>query len=111
MPRRTKKKVLESPPEEAPELLLRWFFKRNGYVRVLNEQRKQDLGDKYRKGWEVRLVAQNETELELIRDALEKTGFKLSKSFPKHIRIIQPVYGKAAVEWFSMAGVEPANDI
>ncbi|HRQ37948.1 MAG TPA: hypothetical protein PLD25_08540 [Chloroflexota bacterium] len=86
---------------QSAEVLLAWYFQRNGYVRVVNEERRQQLGQMYKKGYEVRLVVNNEKELAHIRHLLEQIGFKAGKPFQKHCRIVQPVYGKRSVEWFS----------
>jgi uncharacterized membrane protein affecting hemolysin expression len=45
-------------------------------------------------------VATNEDELVEIRRLLEQLGFKPGKPFQKKRQIIQPIYGKEAVEWF-----------
>ncbi|RME48593.1 MAG: hypothetical protein D6791_02890 [Chloroflexi bacterium] len=83
------------------EAFLRELFQRNGYVRVPNEKRRQEVGSqKYKKGYEVRLVANSEEELEEIRQALRQLGFRPARPFQKHRQIVQPVYGKQAVEWF-----------
>lgn len=89
------------PPSGATaDELLRWFFERNGYIREANQQRRELERTKYKKGWEVRLVAYDQLELDLMRGALAIVGFTVSNSFQKHSRFVQPVYGKAAVEWF-----------
>lgn len=88
---------------EEPEIALRQFFQQHGYVRVANKERKEQSA-KYKKGSEVRLVAQTESELKLIRHWLEQVGFKPGKPFRKHSRLVQPIYGKAAVDWFLFEG-------
>lgn len=89
--------------DEEPEIALRQFFQQHGYVRVADKERKEQ-GAKYKKGCEVRLVARTESELMLIRHWLEQVGFKPGKPFRKHNRLVQPIYGKAAVEWFLPEG-------
>ena len=89
--------------EEATDLRarLKFFFERNGYLRAPNAVRKQNEGhDKYKKGYEVRLVARDADELEEIRNLLEAAGFSLAKSHVKARQFIQPIYGKGAVERF-----------
>ena len=82
-----------------PEVVLRKFFRQRGCVRIADEERKlQD--PKYKKGCEVRLVAKTESELMQIQHWLIDVGFKPGKHFRKNSRLIQPIYGKDAVEWF-----------
>jgi hypothetical protein len=81
--------------------LLAEFFHRNGYVRRQNPQRfKREGSQKYKKGFEVRLVAGSKSELALIRRALRKVGFRRGKPFPKGKQIIQPLYGREQVARF-----------
>jgi hypothetical protein len=65
--------------------------------------RSKSGGQKYKKGYEVRLVAATRQELKQIRQLLIQIGFKPAKPFRKARRIAQPVYGKAAVKWFAPA--------
>jgi hypothetical protein len=90
-----------SSADEKPDVLLKQFFQQHGYVRVANETRKEQLGQKYKKGYEVRLVVKTQSELAHIRQLLHQIGFKAGKPFQKHSRIVQPIYGQSAVEWFS----------
>lgn len=93
---------------EAPEALLAHFFERNGYVRTPNEERSQQLGyQKYKKGWEVRLIAETESELDQIRQALERFDFRLGKPWEKGNQIVQPIYGKQQYERFLALIGEP----
>lgn len=94
-----------SSTDEKPEVLLKQFFQQHGYVRGPNETRKKQLGQTYKKGYEVRLVAKTQSELAHIRHLLGQIGFKAGKPFRKHGRIVQPIYGKSAVEWFSSSTV------
>jgi hypothetical protein len=78
------------------------FFNRNGYIRYPDLKIRKKAGCmKYKKGWEVRLTAKTDKELDLIRNLLDKVGLKKGKPFKKEKSIIQPIYGKQAVEWFS----------
>ena len=86
--------------QNSAERLLITFFERNGFVRLVNEKRREQEGQKYKKGYEVRLVAYSEEELKNMRQLLLHVGFKAGKSYKKHRQIIQPIYGKTAVEWF-----------
>jgi len=90
-----------SSDEEKPEVLLRRFFEQHGYVRVANVILREQMKQFYHKGYEVRLVVKTESELAFVRQLLTQIGFKAGKPFQKHNRIVQPVYGKSAVEWFS----------
>ena len=87
-------------PQTSAEGLLITFFERNGCVRLADEKRRQQLGQKYKKGYEVRLVAYSEEELKNIRQLLLRVGFKAGKPYKKNYQIVQPIYGKTAVDWF-----------
>jgi len=91
---------------DSAEALLRQSFRQDGYVRVVNKARRKEMGRKYRKGYEVRLVVKTPPELTQVRQLLRQIGFKPGKPFEKHRRIVQPIYGKAAVEWFLSASRE-----
>ena len=86
--------------DERAEVLLKQFFQQYGYVRVANETRKEQQGRKYKKGYEVRLAVKTHSELAHIRQLLRQIGLKAGKPFQKHSRIVQPIYGQSAVEWF-----------
>jgi len=75
-------------------------FRRNGYVRAPDMEKRKQFGLKYRKGWEVRLVLASEEDLEETRRLLAKAGLTAGQPFTKHSRWVQPVYGKTAVEFF-----------
>ncbi len=64
------------------------------------------MGQKYKKGYEVRLVVKTWREVMRIRQLLHCVGFKAGRPFKKHSRIVQPIYGKAAVEWFLSTSLE-----
>lgn len=87
--------------KQSPQAQLKRLFERNGYLRSPNPTRQEQEGyTKYKKGYEVRLVAQDEMELEQIRDWLQQAGFQLAKPHAKVHRFVQPIYGKQAVERF-----------
>ncbi len=77
-----------------------WYFHRNGYVRQLDEVRRILEGQSYKKGAELRLVANTPEELTEIRGLLQSAGFQLGKPFIKASSWRQPVYGVAAVTRF-----------
>ncbi len=90
----------ETSVDESPESALKRFFQRHGYVRVADLGIREELGRKYKKGYEVRLVAVSRREVAWLRRLLKQVGFKPGKPFQKHSRIVQPIYGRVAVEWF-----------
>ncbi len=90
----------QAAADESPEGLLRQAFRRSGYVRVVDKTLRKEMGQKYKKGYEVRLVVKTKRELTQIRQLLRQVGFKTGKPFEKHSRMVQPIYGKSAVEWF-----------
>lgn len=83
-----------------PEALLVQFLRRSGYLRLPDEERRQKDGQHYKKGYEIRLVLNSQRELATVRRSLRKIGIKPAKSFKKHKRWVQPIYGKSAVESF-----------
>ena len=76
------------------------YFHRNGYVRRINPVRKKVKGRLYKKGAEVRLVADSAAELAEIRRLLKEAGFKRARPFTKARQWRQPVYGVAEVARF-----------
>ena len=84
------------------------YFQRNGYVRRTNAVRRKSEGHLYKKGAEVRLVAETEAELTDIRDLLVRAGFKVARPFEKAQHWRQPIYGVAAVARFlALVGAAP----
>lgn len=69
------------------------FFQRNGYVRRQNPERLRRDGALYKKGDEVRLVAESKAELALIRRLLRRAGFFPGRPFVKGRQYRQPLYG------------------
>ena len=96
----------ETATKESPEAMLRQFFRRGGYVRVVDRARRKEIGPLYKKGYEVRLVVKTRDELLEVRRLLRAVGFTPAATFRKHNRIVQPIYGKAAAEWFLAIPVE-----
>lgn len=79
---------------------LSWFFRRNGYVRRQNAAARRREGRLYKKGDEVRLVAQSKAELALIRRLLRQAGFRPGRPFAKGRQYRQPLYGREQVARF-----------
>ena len=79
--------------------LLVWF-ERGGYIRRCDSQRRAREGRGYKKGYEVRFVVDSEDELQVVRRLLTAAKLRPGKPFRKHQRMVQPVYGRATVEWF-----------
>ncbi len=77
------------------------FFHRNGYVRQQNAERLSAEGRAvYKKGDEVRLVANSLAELAEIRRLLRAAGFVPGRPFSKSRQYRQPVYGRGQVARF-----------
>jgi ubiquinone/menaquinone biosynthesis C-methylase UbiE len=91
------------PLTTEPIPLLTEFFRQRGYVRVPSGQMRESLGERYHKGYEVRLSVDQDSELSILRALIEKAGLKPARPFKKHRQTIQPVYGRQAVEWFLQA--------
>lgn len=85
---------------KAPEKLLLQIFLRNGHLREPDILLKKQLGQKYKKGYEVRLVANSRQELRDIRRALKAVDLNAGSHFKKNRQTVQPVYGKEAVGLF-----------
>lgn len=85
----------KSKPEAKAEAVrqLARFFHRNGYLRWRNPQRLKSDGRAYKKGAEIRLVANSKQELATIRRLLKTAGFKAGRPFVKARQFRQPVYG------------------
>jgi hypothetical protein len=76
------------------------YFRRNGYIRRVDRVRRAQEGQLYKKGPEVRLVAESAAELAEIRRLLKQAGFKRARPFTKSRQWRQPLYGKAEVARF-----------
>ncbi len=87
--------------EDSCRARLAQLFERNGYVRLPHEERRRELGSKYEKGWEVRLVLNTQSELDEVRPLLERMGLKPGRPVKKSNQWVQPIYGKQAVDLFS----------
>jgi hypothetical protein len=75
------------------------YFQRNGYMRFPNmKQRKNNPN--YKKGHEVRLVLYSREELDEVISLLELVGLSGGRPFQKNQQVVQPIYGKDAVDAF-----------
>lgn len=87
------------------------YFIRNGYLRWPNPKLKKKRGpDTYKKGVELRLVANSAAELSRIRALLRRAGFVPKRPFQKGNQFRQPLYGKEEVSRFLelIAMIRPA---
>lgn len=87
---------------EIPEHLID-LHRRNGYTRKPNPNRRASEKARYKKGWELRLVLNNEKELSEVRRLLRRAGIKPSRSFKKSKQWVQPIYGEKTVNAFEAA--------
>lgn len=98
--RRAKERYRRLKTKNSLESQLVKYFQRNGYFRIPDKNLRRQKGKDYKKGYEVRLVANDEKELLEINSLLTKAGFKVGKSFIKNNKFVQPIYGKDAVDKF-----------
>lgn len=84
-----------------PIFRLAEFYRRNGYARWQDTRRAEKVGAKrYKKGDEVRLVANTPAELTLIRQLLLEAGFRPGLPFGKGHQYRLPLYGREQVKQF-----------
>ena len=80
---------------------LKFYFRRNGYVR---RQRPQRLEHSeywpYKKGEEVRLTSEDEQELLCIQNLLQRAGFRPGRPFEKRYNYCLPLHGREEVQRF-----------
>lgn len=81
------------------EKLATYFF-RNGCQRKPNKDRHEEGNKNYKRGWEIRLTANDEAEVTEIRDLLKASGFSPGKPYSKHLQTILPLYGRETSEKF-----------
>jgi hypothetical protein len=74
-------------------------FARCGYIRRFDADGRVRDGQSYKKGNEVRFVVASPAELRAVRVLLLAVGLRPGRAFQKHRRLVQPLYGLAAVEW------------
>ncbi len=91
------------------------YFLRDGYVRSPVIARLSEGPRQYKKGHEVRIVADSNLELAQIGELIESVGLPKGKPFMKHSKLIQPMYGKEAAKsiltWLSHVLPEQIADV
>ena len=76
------------------------IFRRNGYTRRPNMDRREEEKTDYKKGWEVRLVLRERDEADEVLRVLKAAGLKGARPFAKARQWVVPVYGKKAYDLF-----------
>jgi len=76
------------------------YYQRNGYLRLPKDKPKTKKSTASRKGYEIRFVAKNKSELKELKQLLTYAEFKTGKPFEKFNQIVLPVYGKKQLERF-----------
>ncbi|MFQ6114631.1 MAG: hypothetical protein ACE5NG_11210 [bacterium] len=71
-------------------------------MRVPNDARREEEPHDYKKGYEIRLLANTRREIMAIRRLLRQVGLKGGRPFKKHNQWVQPIYGKQAMDRFNM---------
>ncbi len=80
---------------------LKEIFLRNGNLRIKDEVKVAKFGSqKHKKGYEVRLLAKDEQELEHIQIAISSLDLYVAKSYLKGKQFVQPIYGKEITKKF-----------
>lgn len=82
-----------------PLKLVRLFL-RNGCARVPDSERRGQEPSAYKKGYEVRMIAQSAAELRQMQRMLRAAGFRLGRPYERWSRIVQPLYGREQVHHF-----------
>ena len=74
------------------------FFMYPFHVRRPDPNRQIEGWKKYKKGWEVRILAEDSDDLESLQNVLKELGFNPKRPFLKRDQFVQPIYGRQAVE-------------
>ena len=74
------------------------LIERNSYFRQPNVERRQIEKAAYKKGWELRLVLNNEDEVALADQLIRQSGLRPGRPFGKWGRWVIPMYGRRMVE-------------
>ena len=74
------------------------LYRQDGYVRgPVPDRLLQDGWRAYKKGWELRISLPDEQAVIGLRRAIDQAGLRLARFYPKHGRLIQPIYGRDQV--------------
>ena len=90
---------------------LRNLSKHGAYSRYPHPARREELGQKYKKGYEIRLLVRSEEQIHTTQLALAELGFTGGKPFKKNTRWVIPIYGKDRVKRFSTLFKLPRHKI
>ncbi|MGQ0553224.1 MAG: hypothetical protein ACT4PU_08380 [Planctomycetota bacterium] len=88
--------------------LAKWYH-RNGYVRRLNPKRRRAEKSAYKKGDEVRLVANSLKEVAAIKRMLKQAGFRAGRPFEHSRQYRVPIYGRQEVARFLALVAKPSS--
>ncbi len=92
----------------AGQELAKWYH-RNGYVRRLNPKRRKAEKSTYKKGDEVRLVANSLKEVATLRRLLKMAGFRPGQPFAHSRQYRLPLYGRQEVARFLALVARPSS--
>lgn len=81
------------------ETALMTLFRASGYIRRPVEDRTGSSAS-YKKGSEVRLVLDTLTAARSAARLARAVGLRPGTAYPKHARIVVPLYGEDSVTWF-----------
>ena len=85
------------------------WYRRDGVLRTPDRARRADRSRTYKKGYEIRFLADSVGELVRVRALLTAAGLPVAAAYPKGRRFVQPVYGKVNVTALRLAaGAEDA---
>ena len=80
---------------------LRVYVHQNAYARIPNfDQRQAVTTQKYKKGWEVRVIVTEADIAEEVRELARQAGFRPGRPFAKGKQWAVPIYGADAVDAF-----------
>ncbi|MFN3997053.1 hypothetical protein [Algoriphagus sp.] len=94
-------KFMEKVSKRLAFKILKEVFLRNGNLRIKDKSKVEKFGSqKYKQGFEVRLVAKDEAELERIQTAISCLDLYVAKTYLKGNQIVQPIYGEEIARKF-----------
>ncbi len=79
---------------------IKTLAERAAYIRRPNPQRREKDGQKYKKGYEIRLPVNSDRELRQARNALSELGFSVGRPFQKQSQYVLSIYGRDQVARF-----------